>query len=1600
MLSRDNKPLSGVTITVKDHPELGATISRADGTFDMAVNGGGLLTVTYEKAGYLPVHRQIQTPWQDFAIVEDVVMVPLDAQVTAIDLAGGTAIQVAQGSMTTDADGNRQATVLFLQGTQATMTLPDGSTQPLSTLRVRATEYTVGANGPKSMPAPLPPTSGYTYAVELSVDEAIAAGAKRVDFNQPLPLYVDNFLDFLVGGIVPVGWYDRDKGAWIPSNNGRVIKILSTSGGVAGLDTDGDTLADDTAKLAALGISEAESTRLASLYPAGKTLWRSPITHFTPWDCNWPYGPPPGAGGPDGEPPEGDNPPDSDDSDDCPGCSIEAQSQTLGEEIPITGTPFKLHYRSDRVPGRTSANTFTIPLSGASVPNDLKDIVLKIELAGRTFEQHFPAQANSTHTFTWDRKDAYGRPVAGRRTAKIRIGYTYRAVYYRPAQFARSFAMPSGGGGSAIAIIGDRARREITLWRDSQVTVGSGGIQPALAGWSLSVQHVYDAAGGRLYKGDGGKRSANDINSTITTVVGNGTVGFSGDGGPATQARLNHPESVAPAADGSLYIADAQNSRIRRVGPDGVIITVAGNGTVGFSGDGGPATQAALFYPAGVAPAANGSLYIADSRNHRIRRVGPDGVITTVAGNGLVGFSGDSGPATQARLNVPLGVALADDGSLYIADSVNQRIRRLGPDGVITTVAGNGTVGFSGDGAAATQARLNHPFGVAPAADGSLYIADTEAYRIRRISSSLTGAGVADAVISSQDGRELYHFDAAGRHRRTVDAVTGADLHRFAYDGNGDLLTVTDRDGHITRVERDATGDPRAIVSTDGQRTELTLTAEGYLASVTNPANETYRLDYYVGGLLKTVTDPKGHGDHFVYDATGRLVQNTNAGHGGWTIARTQEGRGYTASMTSAEGRTSSFQVEPLAIGDRRQVNTAPDGTVQTKLFKTNGEETTIATDGTVTTVLEGPDPRFGMQAPVPGAVSVKLPSGLTSNTTTARTAALSNPNDPFSFTRLTETVSVNGKTSTSVFNKATLTYTNTSPAGRVSTTTVNDQHRPVMRQVTGLNAVNFSYDSRGRLGTMTQGQGVGARTTTLSYYGSGASQGYLHTMTDALGRTVESEYDLAARVTKQTLPDGRAVHYGYDLNGNLTSLIPPGQPAHVFDYTALDQEKDYTPPAVDTFDPATRYHYNRDKQLELITRPDGQVLDFVYDGAGRLQTLIAPHGDTGYQYDSAGRLQSLIAPGGLALGYSYDGALLTQTAWTGPVTGTVGYAYDMDFRLKELKVNGTTPIAFAYDSDSLLTSAGVLTLNRSAQNGLLTGTALGSVTNSLGYNGFGEVEDYSANHNGTALLSLHYTRDALGRIIQKTETQGGVATTFDYAYDLAGRLIEVKQNGVTTATYGYDQNRNRTEVNGVTVGQYDAQDRLTAYGDTRYIYTPNGELVSKTTGAFTTAYRYDVLGNLRQITLPGGGTIDYLIDGRNRRVSKKLNGVLVQGFLYQDQLRPIAELDGSNQVVSRFVYADKSNVPAYLIKGGITYRIISDHLGSPRLVVNAHTGDIVQRMDYDEWGKVTLDTNAGFQPFGFAGGLYDRDTKLVRFGARDYDAETGRWTAKDPIRL
>ena len=242
---------------------------------------------------------------------------------------------------------------------------------------------------------------------------------------------------------------------------------------------------------------------------------------------------------------------------------------------------------------------------------------------------------------------------------------------------------------------------------------------------------------------------------------------------------------------------------------------------------------------------------------------------------------------------------------------------------------------------------------------------------------------------------------------------------------------------------------------------------------------------------------------------------------------------------------------------------------------------------------------------------------------------------------------------------------------------------------------------------------------------------------------------------------------------------------------------------------------------------------------------------------------------------------------------------------------------------------------------------------------------------------------------------------TYVYTYDLAGRLITANEDAAPI-TYAYDSNSNRTSYSGplgsVASTTYDAQDRLVQYGTTTYAYDNHGDLATRTQGANSTQYTYDEFGNLTRVVLPGGTQIDYLIDAMDRRIGKKVDGTLVRRWLYDGQLRMVAELDGAGALLGRFVYANKVNVPEYVVQGATTYRLITDYLGSPRLLINTASGAIAGMMNHDEYGRVTQDTLSSLLPFGYAGGHYDPDTGLVRFGVRDYDPETGRWTAKDPL--
>lgn len=1683
VLDKSNQPLSGVTITVHGHPEYGQTLSRADGMFDLAANGGGQLTISYQKKGYLPVQRQVQPPWQNYVWADEVVMIGLDSQVTRVDLTQNIT-QTAKSSMVTDIDGSRQATLVFPAGTTATMKLADGTTQPLSQLSVRVTEYTVGENGRKSMPASLPPTTAYTYAAEYSVDEALAAGATSVEFNQPVFAYVDNFLNLPVGTIIPIGWYDAQTSVWKPMENGLVIKILGIENGLALLDVDNSNQPATSELLAEWGITDEERHQLAISHEVGKTLWITRLAHFCPIDWNYAARCPEEGkcGGSSSPPPpvptetEQSPPP-------CPnsqsGCILETESQVVGETLSVNGASFNLNYRSNRVPDRLFERTVTIPISNDKQDKYFLRTVMLVEVVGRRFEELIPITSSQNEfRFTWDGKDAYGRTLQGKHPIGIWQCFEYQASY--------GLASLSGGGGNLgkgadgkLLPLWDRggyydwlhySRDGLYIRKCSNPYKGTiGNIWDArgegLGGWTIDSHHVYAPQTQSLILGTGQNRETTlSLGGVIKPVIGQpnvdqiavgneGTLYFS-DGASIYRLKDNGTKeifvdsstlvskigclgisdlAISPVSDELYFIASCDYSgRLAKVSKNGTVSLIAGGGTQPYQ-PGSKATDVALPTLLALTIGYDGNIYTADMscsyycHSYYIYQINQSGIITTklynpryyysstriqklsIAQNGDFYFAyahfNDGVSCGVVRLTptgqssyIPhtnescfwAGMTIGKDDSLYLLnagshETYGNRIWKILKDGTYLLVAGGGTLdNEAGNNASATAAKLNlwKDGDLAISPDGVLYVLEENIDRVRKIEPALPKFSLGDISIPSSDGSQIYSFSPQGKHLKTIDSLTGENLFQFNYDTNGYLIEIIEKNGDSTKITRDANSVPKEIIAPTGQKTLLTLNQNGFLSQLSND-KQTWQINYSKDGLMTEFINPRGYKNNFTFDNLGLIVRDDNAVGGGWLFDRQINGAyDFTVSLKSKLGIETRYQTK-WQDGDLFRTILNPDGTQKQSIEGKNGISTSVSPDGTIFTSTQTPDPRFGMVVPLSNS-TVKTPNGLQATTQHQRQVTLRTDNGLLPQT-LIDTILTNGKQSQLAFDVPSKSILKQTPMGKQTLLLLdNELKKVVQKQITGIEPVFYQYDSKGRVIQITQAD----RVVSLSYN----NKNELAQLTDALNRTISFTYDSLGQLTQQTLADGRVINYVYDSNGNLTSITPPSRPLHSFDYDAIDQQIQYVPPTLPTVSqPQTQYEYNLDKKLTKITRPDAQSISFNYDELkGRLNSVTTPNGNQTLSYDEKGRLNQITSFDNQELKYTYDGSLPLSETWNGIINGALQLTYNNDFKVVSSSLNGNV-LNYQYDNDGLLTQVGDLTLTRDTQNGLLKETKLGNLTTQRTHSNFAELKEEVANYSNNELYHAYYTRDKGGRITQKQEIINGVSKTFDYRYDMAGRLVEVKQDNSIIETYQYDANGNRLNNNAI----YDDQDRLLQYNSNTYIYSQNGDLKTKNNSSFS----YDVFGNLRSVVLPDK-TIDYIIDTRNRRVGKKVNGQLVQGFLYSGKLKPIAELDANGNLVARFIYGSKINVPDYILKNNKTYRVISDHLGSPRLIIDISDGSIAQQIDYDTFGNILSDSNPNFQPFAFAGGLNDNDTALIRFGARDYDPQIGRWTIKDPIGL
>ena len=1140
------------------------------------------------------------------------------------------------------------------------------------------------------------------------------------------------------------------------------------------------------------------------------------------------------------------------------------------------------------------------------------------------------------------------------------------------------------------------------------------------------VTHPVDfatGANGDIYFADSKANRVRRIgfDGVIETVVGTGDEGWSGVGGPAVEAELVEVAGIHLAGDGSLFISDPADSaldpatnqeletgRVLQVTPDGLLHHIAGDfghrfpGVEESNGDGG-AVGTALMDNRGLTLGGDGALYVVDALEARcaaIRRLdlqqgapaAPDGgyafesrdggevfvfdeegrhLETRSAVTGAVRLSFDYDPTTRAL------TAITDAQGLEttLDHSVPGVVTVTGPGGHAATMNldAAGYLESVVDPTGATTAmeydsgglltRFTLP-GNDPATQGSVFEYDALGrlemdWRPERGWKSLVvpagdGSGAYEVVRTTAEGAETTFRVETLPDGTRVDTVTGQDGQARSLSrplGGGSLLTLPDGTVHelgepevVTTDTTESVTSTRAVIAADGHRVEVNVQEETATADPSDAGAWTQR-------TMTTTTRALAPGDPDPVLLRERTwVQHLDRYDPADPLGT------YRLATTSPAGRTA----EAWFDADGRLLRQHAPGV----------DPVTLSWSGALLTGVQAGDP-----------------------TTELRTLDLVYKTDG----------SLQLDAITAAAGSAvpmTTTYDSYDDAGR-----------PLGVTLPGPRSLDLTYDLRGNLQTLLPpGQ---AETETHEFEWSARDE--LKTYTPpavAEGETPTS--------------------YVYDDDGRITSVGSPdgGTLAVTYHSYATEQDAGYTAACGGSFVPAGRPW--------RVTWPGGGLVETCYDELGRSVAVTGADATASYQYGddrllvraryTVDDLDGVVSPAvGLWLdslvGHPLIGYEVIRGEGAATVTfGGVRYGYDGD--------DLVTSVGFDADADLVADADKTLTITRDATSGAMAGTDVGGLnTTVLGRDGFGGTTSWEASWapaGGEAgLWTRAYAYDPLGRVASIDETPlAGGTTGWAYAYDTAGRLDTVTEDGVPTRDYAYDDNGNRValvdHVSGVTWhGFPDVQDRLLAWGpdggdpesalNTQFTYSATGHLALRAEpdgagGWLETTYEYDGMGSLLDVVLPDGTNLRYRYDHRGRRVARlvyvagQIDPAETRIYVYQDQLEPVAELDGNGDLIAQYAYGAREHVPDLMWDGQKLYRLLSDHLGSVRYVVDVASGAVVQALRYDEYGVVLEDTEPGFQPFGFAGGLHDPLTGLVRFGARDYDAEIGRWTAKDPI--
>jgi len=1617
----NDMPLEGAQ--VKARGISGGVQSDGQGRFFFPITESWEYILTIEKPGYTYAQRRVRGLVGRDVAVDPVYLVPLDPKVTRIGPGGGTH---------TDSTGRIE------------LVFPPGAVS--KEVDVRTTMLERG----RDLPYPLPTLSKFTVALNLKPDNLV--------LKESAQLRIENFLGFPPGTPVPVGMYTQESGEWV---------------------ADG------------MGVVTADGRAME--YRVG---------HFSVIDCNYPVFSPEDSGVMKGVQ---DKTSDQDHrcQEDGPHGSAKVGLKTgnlySGQELVRyrslgiwRGVALEYNSLSAR-PGATIAAEAELDPAETLIP---ETIGFRVSIEGIREEVKFEGdEGKARFAFHFDGRNARGQLLpTGSYPFRVDISNDYRGNYYTAAFF----------GGPPLEDTGVRSREPFPLnnyyygWlplhNESQSPYGSGwgvrGLQRLHIdpqGSSVLVTEGSTYAGvfvpvGTYHEmeppcvvfvegiGVDGKDQVYftskayvwrlEADGTLTVVAGNGEIGFGGDGGPATEAMLWTPTDVAFDSRGNMYIADTGSDRIRKVNTSGVITTVAGSGETGFGGDGGPAIEAKLFSPTGVAVDASGSFYIADSGNSRIRRVDASGNITTYAGGGTYGSVGDGGLATEAWLNSPKDMVLDSEGNLYIAERGNNRVRKVDTGGIITTVAGTGAGGFSGNGGAAVNAQIWHPYDVALDEEGNLYIADFENYRIRKV-----------------DRRGIITTWVGGGRGYTVDDMPATEArilppHAIAMDSRGNLFIVQlPRFGQcfpVSKVDYHILGDPHEVFF-DSPRGDFTKLRQNSDLTFTRTLKDGTEIHFDKRGLHGKTVDLNGNTTLYSYDEGDRLVTITDPRG---QLTRFEYGaHGKLSSIIDPTGRETRFEVDQE--GDLRAVF-APDGAESR--FDYQGHLLTSNTDSRGYTTDYVYDPEYDRVAEVhypTGEIRSFSPSDI-QGLINELPPGVGTPENPAPIVRSEgirdSFTDGEQKTWTFLTDHFGRIIEREDPIGRVTRIERDLDSLPTRVELPGGEVFQITWDERGNPTVINQ-QSIEAMTS-ISYYpihnkveyitdaerhtsnftcddGGNLTDfwdaewnhyhltyyegGLLESVTNPLEKTTTFTHNELGNIVSVTDPMANTTTYGYDGTGNIESVTDANGNTNTYLYDAMNRLIEVTDAEGNT----TGYSYDGRGLLSSVADANGNTTTFTYDEVGQLREVIHPLGQRKtFAYYLNRNLKSITTPNGALISFIYDdaGQLIEKRLPEGSVhydydevgnltsvanaASIINMIYDLAGRLIDADTSVTphqpaTTVGYGYDKVgnrlSMIDGTGTTTYLYDQANRL---TDLTSPIGHTGYTYDGlNRREIATVPNG---IVSTYTFDDTGRLLNLTHegtssfdyTHDGVGnrlsmTTVDgshgYTYDNIYQLTRATHPASPTEAFTYDGVGSRLSSMDYPQWTYDANNRLTGFNGTAYTHDENGNIITKTDATGTTTYTYDSENELTRIDFPGGGFVEYVYDGLGRRIEKNVGGTITR-YVY-DLEDILFEYDGSNNITARYAQGPGIDDLIAMDRGGESYFYHTDGLGSITGITDSSKQPVAS-YGYDAFGNIISQTGTLTNPYTFTGREYDPESGLYYYRARYYDPGIGRFLQPDPLDM